>query len=1162
MHIPMSVEKVPDESSRIRTVLSENPEGLTIGAISGILEINRNSAAKNLKLLQMQGRVTLKRIGTAKIYCPANKLPVDAVMKLSNNGVIVFSKGEVVVDINEPFRELLQMAKQDLVGKTIGYLPFPAESRPELSRLIRDGLKGKESRISVKLVLYNRSVPCTFTISPVFFENGDPGVALIADIPAGTRYPDSKGNDAEDSLSELDMSEYICRFTPDGTLTYVNGAYAALLQKEKKDLVGHRWRPTVPESEYKKIRQCLLSLDVAHPVASLDFKAINPLGDSRWQRWKFRNLSEQDGTSAGYQGTGTDITGIKILEENASKGAEEIERLVLEQKDVVQDLNKQIYAEIARQEKTNFQLQFTQFAMDNASHMIMWTSRSGRLVYINREAQQVLGYPYREMLKMKFLDIIAGEFPPTWDNIWEAIQREQQYATETILVTHDGYEVPVEMVLNYLKFKGKQYCCCFAKDITDRKLAEEALVESEAKFRDIFNNTTEAIHICEVNDDSSPGRFIEVNEVCLRMLGYSKEEMLAKTPVDITTGNFNPPLEKILEEQRKTGTARFETGHRRKDGSIVPVELQSTVVTIQGKKVLLGVARDITNRKRMEEALLESEARYKNISEATTDFVFSCTRPDGGNWSIDWMGGAVKQITGYTIKELRDMGCWRCLVHPDDTRVFDETITNLPIGASSTCELRILAKSGIVRWLGVDTTHVPPDGPSSLSHMFGGCRDITERRLAEEFLRNREHDFSTLVENATDMIVRFDTGLRYLYCNPAVERQMGVRSQQLVGRTPLESGISVEEARFIETSLRWTLETGAEQEVEQPVPTPNGLRHFMTRIVPEHDLDGTIVSLLAITRDITERKQAEEVLREKSRDDLKATSESLQKTEADLHLHQTELEMQNEELRQAQANLERSRERYFELYDLAPAGYLTISRKGLVLNANFTAATLLGVDRKSLVSMPLSRFIEQDDQAVFYACRNDLIETGTRQSCELRMLYSDGSTFRVQVIAVQAPASEGDEAVISLMLIDITGRKQTDEALQKREKIFGVMFESHDSVMLLIDPGTGTIVDANLAAERFYGRSRENLYTLSIDEINALPPKKVKALLAKVAQGQITSFTAQHRRSNGEIRTVEVHSSPIALAGKMVLFSIIHDITDRETDRGNASKSLAGEQGF
>jgi PAS domain S-box-containing protein len=92
------------------------------------------------------------------------------------------------------------------------------------------------------------------------------------------------------------------------------------------------------------------------------------------------------------------------------------------------------------------------------------------------------------------------------------------------------------------------------------------------------------------------------------MLGYSKEEMLTKTPFEITTGNFNPPIEKILEDLRTTGTARFETEHRRKDGSTVPVEVNSHVVTIQGKKVLLGVARDITERRRAEKALNESES--------------------------------------------------------------------------------------------------------------------------------------------------------------------------------------------------------------------------------------------------------------------------------------------------------------------------------------------------------------------------------------------------------------------------------------------------------------------------------------------------------------------------------------------------------------------------
>jgi PAS domain S-box-containing protein len=154
-------------------------------------------------------------------------------------------------------------------------------------------------------------------------------------------------------------------------------------------------------------------------------------------------------------------------------------------------------------------------------------------------------------------------------------------------------------------------------DITDRKQAEEALAESEQKFHDIFNTTTDSIHICEIKEDSSPGRFIEINEVCLQMLGYSREEMLTKTPFDITTDYFNPPLENILKEQLTTSTSMFETEHRRKDGSTVPVEINSHVVTIQGKKVLLGVARDITERKRAEGTLLKVNQKLNILSQLT-----------------------------------------------------------------------------------------------------------------------------------------------------------------------------------------------------------------------------------------------------------------------------------------------------------------------------------------------------------------------------------------------------------------------------------------------------------------------------------------------------------------------------------------------------------------
>src|SRR6185369_15698261 len=111
----------------------------------------------------------------------------------------------------------------------------------------------------------------------------------------------------------------------------------------------------------------------------------------------------------------------------------------------------------------------------------------------------------------------------------------------------------------------------------------------------------------------------------------------------------------------------------------------------------------------------------------------------------------------------------------------------------------------------------------------------------------------------------------------------------------------------------------------------------------------------------------------------------------ELRVHQIELEMQNEELRRTQEELEGSRARYFDLYDLAPVGYFTLSEQGLILEANLAAARLLGVERGALVKQPLSRFVLPEDQDIYYLHRKALLEKGNPQSWELRMLKKDAA---------------------------------------------------------------------------------------------------------------------------------------------------------------------------
>ena len=150
----------------------------------------------------------------------------------------------------------------------------------------------------------------------------------------------------------------------------------------------------------------------------------------------------------------------------------------------------------------------------------------------------------------------------------------------------------------------------------------------------------------------------------------------------------------------------------------------------------------------------------------------------------------------------------------------------------------------------------------------------------------------------------------------------------------------------------------------------------------------------------------------------------------ELQVHQLELQLQNEELRQAQAALEVSHARYFDLYDLAPVGYLTVAPGGLITEANLSAAKLLGVVRSALVKRPVSRFLVKKYQDSYYRCRRRLLETGETQSCEVQVLQNDGVTLwvKLDVSAVQADTEDPDLRVI---LSDISERKYLDETLQE-----------------------------------------------------------------------------------------------------------------------------------
>ena len=198
---------------------------------------------------------------------------------------------------------------------------------------------------------------------------------------------------------------------------------------------------------------------------------------------------------------------------------------------------------------------------------------------------------------------------------------------------------------------------------------------------------------------------------------------------------------------------------------------------------------------------------------------------------------------------------------------------------------------------------------------------------------------------------------------------------------------------------------------------------------------------------------------------------------------------------------------------------------------------------------PLSKFIFNDDQAIFYHRRKQLINTSNPQAFELRMVRQDESAFWARVNMTDFPET-AEVPGVRVVISDITDFKQAEESLRRSElreseNRFRKLFKQSSAVMLIQEPVTRKIIDANTAAVQFYGWPLEQLRQMRIQDICSLSPKEINTFILKAETIGSVSFESRHRTAGGTVRNVEVFTSKIESREKNFFFSIIHDITER-----------------
>jgi PAS domain S-box-containing protein len=431
---------------------------------------------------------------------------------------------------------------------------------------------------------------------------------------------------------------------------------------------------------------------------------------------------------------------------------------------------------------------------------------------------------------------------------------------------NDGTPFWIMTSVRPIIFYGQPAMIGASIDITESKKIEEALRESEEKYRNLIKYAPAVIY----EMDLKATKFISVNDTMCDILKYTREELLTVRPMDLLDKasqiNFRERIKRKLEGN--TINEDIEYRVRRKDGEWVDalITVGNITYTNNSANSITVIAYDITERKKREETVRESEKKFRELVKYAPTAIYEL---DFKSRKFITVNDAMCNLSGYSRLEL---------LSADALDLLDERSKRLFLSRINKClkgekpdenvEYNVIAKDGrIINAVLSMKFNFNEDGIPVGAMVVG--HDITERKRAEEeLLKSREalqvseERFRTLAENIPDMIVRFDHNLHLLYGNKAVLDRTGLTLESMRGKTALEYGSGAEATEKWEETAREVLNSGEPRRMELVNRWHESLKVYDAILVPEKDSSGSISSIISIARDVTEMRQAVNVLRD------------------------------------------------------------------------------------------------------------------------------------------------------------------------------------------------------------------------------------------------------------------------------------------------------------
>ena len=486
--------------------------------------------------------------------------------------------------------------------------------------------------------------------------------------------------------------------------------------------------------------------------------------------------------------------------------------------------------------------------------------KTGKIIDANEVALNLIGKPLTKVIGMAQAELhprrlrtfSSKTFKKHTNNI------DTKIPVENFLVTADGKEIPIEILASTITVNGQEVTQGVFRNISERKRIEKELYESEHKFRLLFDHSKDAMLLLD-------GKvFFDCNKAAMEMMGCTtKEQMLSLHPAELSPEfqldgiPSSKKADKIIKEAFKNGAVRFEWIHRKISGEDFPVEVMLTSIPLAGKQILFTVWRDITERKKTEEALRESEEKFRSVTEQTSDVVFITD----ANGIIMYLSPASKNVFGFEVSEMIGLNFTELLT-PGYIETALKTFRDAIEKGIKTQNLELLVKrkDGTMFFGELNGSQFKSGNFFGTS---GTIRDISERKAIESELQKSKERMQLLVEG-TPHLFFYVQNLQGLveYVSPSIENITGYSVEQWLNQKHwfiTDSKINQIAKDRTHAHLRGEVNTDP---VYVEILHANGSK-VMLEIYERPIISvGKVVGLQGVAHNITERVRFEQNLRE------------------------------------------------------------------------------------------------------------------------------------------------------------------------------------------------------------------------------------------------------------------------------------------------------------